>query len=158
MDRPRQLPWQQETVIRHSQRLMQSFYYWTGRALLDASGSPEEIAQALFDAPFVLVSHGTQPDPIFNYGNRMALQLWELSWEEFTKMPSRKTAEEVVQKERNRLLAETTTKGFSHFSGIRVTSSGKRFEIQDGLLWNVISEEKHLFGQAAVYSKCTFVQ
>ncbi|BAZ26186.1 hypothetical protein NIES4073_70920 [Kalymmatonema gypsitolerans NIES-4073] len=63
MDSDIQLPWQQETVIRHSQRLMESFYYWTGRSLLYANGSPQEIAQALFDPPFV-VSHGTQSDPM----------------------------------------------------------------------------------------------
>ncbi|WP_414583472.1 MEKHLA domain-containing protein [Scytonema sp. PCC 10023] len=157
MDSDIQLPWQQERVIRHSQRLMQSFYYWTGRSLLYANGSPQEIAQALFDAPFVLVSHGTQSDPIFNYGNRRALQLWELSWEKFTQMPSRQTAQEVVQEERNRLLSDTATKGFSNFSGVRITSTGKRFEIQDGILWNVIGEENQMFGQAAVYSKCKFI-
>ncbi|WP_017318913.1 MEKHLA domain-containing protein [Mastigocladopsis repens] len=157
MDSETQLPWQQETVICHSQRLMQSFQYWTGFSLLDASGSPEEIAQGLFDAPFVLASHGTEPDPILNYGNRRALQLWELSWEEFTQTPSRQTAQEVVQEERNRLLSDTATKGFSNFSGVRITSTGKRFEIQDGILWNVIGEDNQLFGQAAVCSKCKFL-
>ncbi|MBW4635925.1 MAG: MEKHLA domain-containing protein [Iphinoe sp. HA4291-MV1] len=157
MDSDTQLLLQQETVIRHSQRLIQSFHSWTGRSLLDVSGSPEEIAKALFDAPFVLVSHDVQPDPILNYGNRRALQLWELSWEEFTQMPSRKTAQEVVQEERDRLLAQIVRKGFSHFSGIRITSTGKRFDIQDGILWNIIGEKNQLFGQAAIYSKCKFV-
>lgn len=157
MNREKQLPWQQETVIRHSQRLMQSFHDWTGRCLLDASGSPEEIAKALFEALFVLASHGIQSDPIINYGNRKALQLWELSWEEFTQMPSRKTAQEVVQEERGRLLAETVKKGFSHFSGVRITSTGKRFQIQDGILWNVIGEENQRLGQAAVCSECKFL-
>lgn len=85
-----QFPWKQEFVIHHTLRLMNSFQYWLQRCLLDVSGSPEEIAQAVFEAPFVLVSHGTEPDPIFNYGNRKALELWELSWEEFTRMPSKK--------------------------------------------------------------------
>jgi hypothetical protein len=91
-----QFPWQQEAVIRHSQRLLYSFQHWTGRSLLDASGSLAEIAQQLFEAPFVLVSHGMELDPIFNYGNQRALELWELDWEQFTQMPSRKTAEQVV--------------------------------------------------------------
>jgi hypothetical protein len=157
MDSAIQLPWQQKKVIHHSQRLMQSFHLWMGYSLLDAKGSWLEIAQALFEAPFVVVSHGTEPDPIFNYGNRKALELWELSWEEFTQMPSRKTAQEVVQQERNRLLAQTARQGFSHFSGVRITSTGRRFEIQDGILWNMVDEENQLLGQAAVYSKCKFV-
>ncbi len=152
-----QLPWQQEAVIHHSLRILRSFEYWTGRSLLDVNGSVQEIAQALFAAPFALVSHGTEPDPIFNYGNQRALQLWELSWQDFTKMPSRKTAEEVVQEERNRLLAETTTKGFSDFSGVRITSTGKRFSIKDGILWNLLDENDQYCGQAAVYSNYEFI-
>ncbi|MBW4607571.1 MAG: MEKHLA domain-containing protein [Hassallia sp. WJT32-NPBG1] len=107
-----QFPWQQEAIARHSQRLLHSYQHWTRTSLLNVNGTSEEIAQALFEAPFVLVSHGTQADPIFNYGNRKALQLWELSWQEFTKMPSRKSAEKIVQEERDRLLAEAASKGF----------------------------------------------
>ncbi|AVH73529.1 MEKHLA domain-containing protein [Nostoc sp. 'Lobaria pulmonaria (5183) cyanobiont'] len=152
-----EFPWQQEAIIRHSQRLVNSFQHWIGNSLLDVNGVPQEIAQALFEAPFVLVSHGTESDPIFNYGNRKALELWELSWEEFTRMPSRKSAEEVVQEERDRLLSEAATQGFSYFSSVRITSTGKRFEIQDGILWNLLDEQNKLCGQAAVYSKCTFI-
>ena len=152
-----QFPWQQEAVICQSQRLLHSFQHWTGRSLLDASGSPAEIAQQMFETPFVLVSHGMERDPIFNYGNRNALERWELSWEEFTRMPSRKTAEPMVQEERDRLLEETAIKGFSHFSGIRISSTGKRFQIEDGIIWNVIDEQNQRCGQAAVYSKCKFI-
>ncbi len=152
-----QFPWQQEAVIQHSQRLLYSFHYWLGRSLLDVTGSPEEIAQALFEAPFVLVSHGTEPDPIFNYGNRKALELWQLSWQEFTRMPSRKTAEQVEQQERNRLLAETTKKGFSNYSGDRISSQGQRFYIKDGILWNMLDEQNQRCGQASCFSDYKFL-
>lgn len=150
-------PWQQNEIIRHSQIFMLSFERWTGRTLLNCTGSPNEIAQALFEAEFALVSHGIEADPIFNYGNRKALQLWELSWEDFTAMPSRKSAQEVVQKERNRLLAETTAKGFSHFSTVRISSSGKRFHIEDGIIWNLLDAENQYCGQAAIYSNYKFL-
>lgn len=69
-------------------------------------------------------------DRLFNYGNRRALELWELSWEEFTCMPSHKSAEPVTQEERDRLLALAPTKGFvSNYSGVRISSTGKRFYI-----------------------------
>ena len=152
MTSDRLFPWQQQAIISHSQRLLHSFQHWTGRCLLDVNGSPVEIAQALFEAPFVLVSHGREPDPIFNYGNRRALELWEFSWEDFTQMPSRKCVEPVTQEERDRLLAEAATKGFSYFSGIRITSTGQRFHIEDGILWNVLDEQRRC-GQAAVFSK-----
>jgi MEKHLA domain len=153
-----ELPWQEERVIRQSQRLLYSFKYWLGHSLLDVTGTPIEIAEALFEAPFVLVSHGMEPDPIFNYGNRKALALWELDWQQFTQMPSRKTAEALVQEARDRLLAETTIKGFvSNFSGVRISSTGKRFKIEDGIVWNLLNENNQRCGQAAVYSHCQFI-
>lgn len=125
--------------------------------MLDVNGSPLETAKALFEASFVLASHGTELDPIFNYGNRKALELWELSWEEFTRIPSRRSAEEVVQEERDRLLAEAATKGFSYYSGVRITSTAKRFEIQDGILWNLLDEQNQYYGQAAFFSNWKFI-
>jgi hypothetical protein len=153
-----QFPWQQEAIINHSQRLLYSFQHWTGHSLLDVNGTPKEIAQALFEAPFVLVSHGIEADPIFNYGNRQALQLWELSWSEFTKMPSRQSVRDVEREDRERLLTEAATKGFvDNYSGIRTSSSGQRFLIENVLLWNVIDEEKQYCGQAAFFSKYKFI-
>lgn len=149
--------WQQKEVICQSQRLMYSFEYWTGNALLDITGTPAEIAQALFTAPFVVVSHGTQADPIFNYGNQQALTLWEFPWEEFTTLPSRKSAEEMVQQERDRLLAETTHKGYCHYSGVRISKTGQRFYIEDGIIWNVVDAENQKWGQAAVFSRYKFI-
>lgn len=154
MTSDRLFPWQQQTIISHSQRLLHSFQHWTGRSLLDVNGSSVEIAQALFEAPFVLVSHGTQPDPIFNYGNRRALELWEFSWEDFTQMPSRKCVEPVTQQERDRLLAAAASKGYiDNYTGIRISSTGKRFQIEDVILWNVLDGQNRRCGQAAVFSK-----
>ncbi|MEH2052558.1 MEKHLA domain-containing protein [Nostoc sp.] len=153
-----EFPWQQEAIILHSQYLINSFQHWTGNCLLDANVSEFETAKALFEAPFVLVSHGTESDPIFNYGNRKALELWELSWEEFTKMPSRKSAEEVGQEERDRLLSEAATKGFiNNYSGIRTSSTGKRFYIEDTILWNILDEQNQHCGQAAFFSNWKFI-
>ncbi len=67
--------WKQETIIRHSQRLLLSYKYWTGKTLLEIDGTPEAMAQALWLAPFPVLSHGMESDPIFNYGNRKALEL-----------------------------------------------------------------------------------
>jgi hypothetical protein len=72
-------------------------------------------------------------------------------------MPSRKSAEEVVQQERERLLADTLTKGFSNFKGIRISSMGKRFHIEEGILWNLLDGENRRCGQAAVYSNWKFI-
>ena len=84
-----QLPWQRKAVIEHSQLLLFSYRYWTGKNLLEVTGTPEEIARALFEASFVVLSHGMEEDPIFNYGNLKGMELLERDWEELTRMPSR---------------------------------------------------------------------
>lgn len=153
-----QFPWQQEFVLQHSQHLLNSFKHWMGRALLEADGSPLEMARALFEAPFVVVSHGTQSDPIFNYGNRKALELWELSWDDFTRMPSRKTVADVEQRDREQLLREAATRGFvTHYSGVRTSSTGRRFAIENVILWNVLDEQERYCGQAAMFAGWQFL-
>ena len=69
-------PRKQEAIIHHTQRLIYSFQLWIGKPLIEAGGTPPEQARRLFEAPIVIMSHGTQDDPIFNYGNRKALELW----------------------------------------------------------------------------------
>ncbi|EAZ89387.1 MEKHLA domain-containing protein [Crocosphaera chwakensis] len=156
-------PWQQEKVIQRTQLILSSFEHWLGRSLFEHFGITEvktdaiEVSQQLFEANFIVASHGTQTDPIFNYGNQKALDIWELTWEEFIQTPSRKTAEAIEQQERDRLLAETTEKGYSRFSTIRITKTGKRFKINNGIVWNVIDNQQTYQGQAAVYSDFYFL-
>ena len=92
--------------VQHAERLRRTFHALTGRCLLDAALSPETAAEALFHAPFVALSHHAAPDPLLTYGNRKALELFELTWEALTALPSRCTAEAPNRAERARLLAE----------------------------------------------------
>ncbi|MGK7925408.1 MAG: MEKHLA domain-containing protein [Spirulina sp.] len=148
--------WQQESVIQHCQLLLFSFQHWLHYPLVDTVLSPEESSRHLFTAPFVLVSHGTEAEPIFNYGNQKALELWEITWEEFTRMPSRQSAENTAWEDRDRLLAETAKYGFVQgYSGDRIARSGRRFRIEDVTIWNVIDRDLRYCGQAAIYSKIT---
>jgi MEKHLA domain len=156
MNIPILFPWQQEVVIRHSQRLLNSFQHWTGHSLLEVSGSPVQIAEALFEAPFPVFSHGIEPDPIYNYGNRKALELWELDWEQLIQMPSRYSAEPLDQEERLRLLNEVTTKGYLiNGRGVRISRTGKRYMVSDFTVWNLLDEENQYCGQAATFTQWT---
>lgn len=145
-------------MIQHSQRLLRSFQHWTGRSLLVVDGSPEAISEALFTAPFVLVSHGTEADPILNYGNQQALQLWEMDWQQLTQIPSRLTAEPISQETRNQLLAQVQTQGYvSDYQGIRISSTGRRFRISNVIVWDVLDENTDRCGQAATFDRWEFI-
>jgi hypothetical protein len=145
-------------IVPHTLRLARSFKRWTGRDLLPGDYSPEELASKIFDAPFVVVSHGTQADPILNYGNRTALELWEMSWDEFTRTPSRLTAEPPKREARAKVMEVVTRPGFyEDYSGIRVSKSGRRFEFSRATIWNLISETGQFCGQAATFSEWKFL-
>ena len=139
----------------HVRLLFSSFQKVTGRSLDEAwdSLSDESLVDAFETAPRVIASHGTEEDPILNYGNRAALDLWEATREEFTALPSRQTAEPVERTERERLLREVTENGFiDDYSGVRISTKGKRFLIKRATVWNLIDEKGEYRGQAVVFS------
>lgn len=142
-----------------SQLLLDSFSRWTGRELLLRTGSPEAQAQALFAAPFVVVSHGAEADPVLNYGNQQALDLWELSWAQLTSTPSRLTAEPMNRDERARMLAAAEARGYlAGYRGVRVSSTGKRFLVEDATVWNVVDGQGIRVGQAATFARWIAVE
>lgn len=129
---------------------------WANPAFVASEASNAAFAKALYHAPFVVVSHNTAADPIFNYGNQVALDLFELTWAEFTALPSRKSAEPPNREERSHLLHAVTTQGYAQgYQGIRISKTGKRFRIEDVTVWNLLDATGTYHGQAAIYSKWT---
>ena len=150
--------WEQEDIIAHTECLARSLRHWTGRELLPGVADRRELSQRVFEAPFVLVSHGTEADPVLNYGNQSALGLWDISWDELTRMPSRLTAEAPNREERARLLERVTRDGFiDDYSGVRIARSGRRFRISRATVWNLLSQDGKPCGQAAMFSEWEYV-
>ena len=140
-------PW----LVRHVRRLRASYQRLTGSHLIDPALDDEVAVEALEAAPFALLSHGTESDPLFNYGNRSARALFELSWEELTCMPSRLSAEPLLREERERLLARVAQHGYiADYSGVRISRTGKRFRISHATVWNLQDEDGAPCGQAAL--------
>lgn len=140
----------------HVELLESSLLRMTGRRLVDPELWGRARYQSLFEAPFCVVSHGTEEDPVFNYGNRTALQLFEMTWDDFTNLPSRRSAEPLVREEREELLARVTQHGFiDDYKGVRVSSSGQRFFVDDAVVWNLADESGAYRGQAAALFKWT---
>lgn len=134
--------------------ILSSLFRMTGRNLVDPEPSDIDRYRLLFDAPFCVVSHNTDIDPVFNYGNKVALQLFEMSWDDFTNLPSRLSAEEQIREERERLLERVTQYGFiEDYKGVRVSSRGNRFFVEEAIVWNIVDKEDRYRGQAAVLFK-----
>jgi len=146
--------WNNPAVIAQTQLIARSLDHWTGRALLPGLFNPLGLAKNVFEAPFVLVSHGTEADPVLNYGNAAALALWEMPWDELTRTPSRLTAEAPNREERARLLVAVTQRGYiDDYSGIRISKTGRRFRITQATVWNLLSETSQTCGQAAMFAR-----
>lgn len=113
----------------------------------------EDVALALWEAPRVIVAHGTEADPIFFYGNRLALQAFEMDFAAFTRLPSRYSAEPLAREERAALLARVSRDGFiDDYAGVRISAQGRRFRIEHAVVWNLIDLDGSVCGQAASFS------
>jgi len=140
-------------LAEHIGLLRQSLRRLTGRDLIDAEVSPPEAARRIYLAPFVVLSHDNQADPILTYANRCALDLFELGWGQLVRMPSRLTAEAPNRGERARLLAQVAERGFiDDYAGVRVSSAGRRFRIEAATVWNLVDEGGLYQGQAASFA------
>jgi len=122
-----------------------------GKPLLAADD--DDIARLMWIAPQAIVAHGLEADPVFFYGNRMALQFFEMDFAAFTRLPSRLSAEPVARAERAQLLARVSRDGFiDDYAGVRVSATGRRFRIERATVWNLIDEHGQCHGQAASFA------
>ena len=138
-----------------TQNLLDSYRRWTGSELLVRS-TPKDDLLSLWNLPQIVVSHGIQSDPAFVYGNHRALELWEMSCDQFLGMPSRLTAEPLHRDERQRLLDQTRQQGYvDDYRGVRISRTGKRFMIEKALLWMVLDRAGNTIGQAATFDRWT---
>jgi hypothetical protein len=150
--------WNNPFVLAQTRLMARNLKRWTGHDLMPGDLRYEGLADKVFHAPFVLVSHGTGDDPVLNYGNQAALALWEMSWAELTRTPSRLTAEAPNREERARLLAAVTARGYiDDYSGVRVSKTGRRFRIQQAVVWNLVGDREEYCGQAAMFAQWEFL-
>lgn len=145
-------------LAEHIDLLVHSYFQLLGEPLLVNQQQGESLAKQLFYAPFVLLSHNTEADPLFNYANKTALELFEIDWQTLIKTPSRLSAEPVNREQRERLLAQVSESGFiSNYQGVRISQTGKRFRISNAVVWNLFDREGDYNGQAACFSDWQFL-
>lgn len=138
-------------LVKHVETLCVNYLRLTGRELIASGTDAVDVARRLADAPFAVVSHGIQDDPVFNYGNNLALKLFEMTWDEFTALPSKRSAEAPDQVERTRLLSQVSRQGYvDNYSGVRISKSGRRFMIKSATVWNLFDADGEYYGQAAL--------
>jgi hypothetical protein len=132
------------------QLLTDSYARFVGGALVPAELAGEEAARWLYeDAPFAILAHNTDIDPVFVYGNVAAQTRFEYSWHEITHLRSRFSAEAPNRDERQKLLDRVNRDGYANdYRGVRISKSGQRFMIEDATLWQLVDDQGQVHGQA----------
>ena len=117
-------------------------------------GAPRSAEWLYAQASHPVLAHNTDPDPRFIYANRAAQTAFEYDWDEITSLPSRLSAEPVDREERHRLLDSVARHGFATgYSGVRIAKSGRRFLIEQGVVWQLIDRDGAVRGQAATFAR-----
>jgi PAS domain-containing protein len=134
--------------------LVSSYRRNVGREPAFLAHVPHPSATWLYaEASHAVLAHNTDPDPRFIYANRAAQTVFEYDWDEITSLPSRLSAEPIDREERQRLLDAVARHGFATgYSGVRIAKSGRRFLIEDGVVWELIDRDGAVRGQAATFA------
>ncbi|MCF6324223.1 MAG: MEKHLA domain-containing protein [Gammaproteobacteria bacterium] len=141
----------------HVSIVLESYYRLTG-LMIEFNGQPEISAKAVFNAPFALISHGIEAEPVFNYANKTAMRLFDMTWDEITALASKYSAEQSNREQRSQLLREVKKKGYiEDYSGVRIAKGGRRFYIEQATVWNLTDADGAYYGQAAMFNHWHFV-
>ena len=114
--------------------------------------SARQVAQELFGATATVLAHDGGSDPRLIYANRTALRLWRRDWQTLLGMPSRLTAPPDQRHSRAAALAQARNQeAISDYSGIRIDSEGRLFQIQGARVWSLRDPDGQPCGQAASF-------
>eukprot|EP00242_Pyramimonas_sp_CCMP2087_P004677 CAMPEP_0198213274 /NCGR_PEP_ID=MMETSP1445-20131203/28774_1 /TAXON_ID=36898 /ORGANISM="Pyramimonas sp., Strain CCMP2087" /LENGTH=173 /DNA_ID=CAMNT_0043887897 /DNA_START=669 /DNA_END=1190 /DNA_ORIENTATION=- len=164
-----QLDFTDAKLTRQVQLILRCFERSVGKKMfpdMPAGLSLEQQARFVFLADPFIASHdrvqlddGT-PDNVYNFANRSALQFFEVDWETFTKRPSSTstTADNDFQRERNALLSEAHAKGHAVYSGIRYSTTGKKIQMTDGILFTLFDDRGVYAGQAVLVENLEYIE
>lgn len=123
--------------------LMDSYRRVTGQSLADN-------ADALWSAPYAVLSHDTDTPPRFFYGNARTLALFKWRAKDMIGLPSLYSAQADARAERAAMFAQLQAKDIvTGYSGVRIASDASRFRIVDAVIWNLRDPSGDLLGQAA---------
>lgn len=131
-----------------------SYRHWLGQSLPRPAGLPaaDVLAWLHERAPYALLAHGTESDPLFCYANEQALRCFGYPRAEFLGMPSRFSASPKDRDERQRLMNAVGRQGYaSGYEGWRVDKAGEAFQIHAGVVWNLLDANGQRLGQAALF-------
>lgn len=142
-----------EQIVEMLQRIDKSYSHWMKRAGIPVPQTEvhRKYDWLHIDAPFGLLVHNIMDDPIFIYANNTAQKIFNYTLDEFLRLPSRLSAANTEQSDRNRLLQEVEDYGISQgYTGVRINKQREQFQISKGRVWKVLDDSQKRIATAAM--------
>jgi len=118
----------------------------------------ENASQLHKNKRFGILSHGTQVDPVYNYGNTAGLELFEQTLERLCETPSRFSTVPRLMGDRRESIKNIERAGYGTIQrAIRVSARGSLFCTADILVWTIKDDENRRIGLAALYDRSDVV-
>ncbi|NQS85537.1 MEKHLA domain-containing protein [Pantoea allii] len=137
------------------QRIDERYRALTGRGLYCPDEHVDRYLWLHEHAPYSILAHSSEADPVFVYANRCALSCFKYSLEEMLQLPSRLSAGPSDREARQHLLDIVKRDGIATgYSGPRVDKQGKSFIIYEGEVWQSDRDAEAGWGQAALFWPC----
>lgn len=142
-----------EQMMEMLQRIDKSYAHWMKGETIPV---PQTEVNHKYDwlhmeAPFGLLVHNAMNDPIFIYANNTAQKIFNYTLDEFLMLPSRLSAANTEQSDRNRLLQEVEDYGISQgYTGDRINKQGEKFHISKGSVWKILDNSQKRIATAAM--------
>lgn len=152
-------------ILTHIRWVDASLRKWTGRGVVERMGllntnivvEDNSVYETIYnDNRYVLITHGTEVDPIYNFGNRAALTAFWRSWDNLVELPSAQSVVLQSQDEvrRKELMRQVTEQNYvDDATGIRIRDDGTFLRLVDAVVWNCINDEGIAIGQAAFFDR-----
>lgn len=147
-------------VIALAKQMVDSYQRVVRKRLVEVrdDATDVQIAKALYELPAVVLSHDGADDPTFTFANLAGQKLFEYPWDKFLTLRSHQSAEAEHRTNRAEMLERAARDGYiADYCGIRISGSGKRFEIKNAIIWNVVDLGGNKVGQAAVFDQWEFL-
>jgi hypothetical protein len=136
------------------QCVSKSLHQFYGKSLYEelSLDGPEQVH---VNEQHVVISHGNQDDPIYNYANQAGLLFFGYREEEFVQLPSRYSAPDgALRDDRSIIVQHVLDHGWSIIpQAIRQTKSGDCYFVHRILYFNVYDDEGSRIGQAATFDR-----
>jgi hypothetical protein len=90
------------------ERVLASYARVTGKPAMVTGRT----GRSVWSGDFALLTHRGDPQAMLNYGNALALRLWECGWDQFRATPSSATAPEEGRAARAEMMQQVVQRGF----------------------------------------------